>query len=271
MLEQFKSELIQRQIYDPKVHDDNALKRFLAARNGQIPPAVELYQRDLEWRKEHKIDEIHLFEFKELLLIKEEFPRSHHKTDRYGQPIFIVRYRSPDFSRLHSLTTPERNLKNHIQESEKYYRYRLKACSIKANRDISKITVIIDLATFPYFQFSTAYELLKETTVIDQNHYPEMGFKIFIINAPNLFTSVWPLLKKLLPQHTIDKITILGQDYAACLLEHIDPKNLPSFLGGRCKCPGGCDNKDIGPWNDGTVEGFPDSMWELTKKRFMDM
>jgi fructose-specific phosphotransferase system IIC component len=32
------------------------------------------------------------------------------------------------------------------------------------------------------------------------------------------------------------------------LLEYVDETNIPDFLGGACKCKGGCSNADIGPW-----------------------
>jgi hypothetical protein len=80
---------------------------------------------------------------------------------------------------------------------------------------------------------------------------------MYIINAPMLFTAVWSVIKQLLDEVTVNKIHILGSSYKKQLLECIDEENIPDFLGGSCKCPGGCVNADIGPWNDGTVEGYP--------------
>ena len=71
----------------------------------------------------------------------------------------------------------------------------------------------------------------------------------------------------MLDEKTSAKISVLGADYQKSLLDLIDEKNLPSFLGGSCNCPGGCENSDIGPWNDGTVDGYPQPFWESFEAR----
>ena len=34
------------------------------------------------------------------------------------------------------------------------------------------------------------------------------------------------------------------------MLEQIAPENLPSQFGGTCRCKGGCELSDDGPWQD---------------------
>lgn len=88
---------------------------------------------------------------------------------------------------------------------------------------------------------------------------------MYIINAPMLFTAVWTVCKQLMNAETVRKIQILGSNYKSTLLQTIDADNLPDFLGGTCKCPGGCENADIGPWNDGTVPDYPIAKYEKVK------
>lgn len=64
-----------------------------------------------------------------------------------------------------------------------------------------------------------------------------------------LFTAIWSVIKQMLDEVTVKKIEIVGSNYKSRLLESISPENIPDFLGGECKCPGGCSNNDIGPWN----------------------
>jgi hypothetical protein len=83
---------------------------------------------------------------------------------------------------------------------------------------------------------------------------------MFIINAPMLFTAVWTVVKKMLDEVTVKKIHIIGSSYLSVLQETIPNENIPDFLGGGCtdcKSCGGCVNNDLGPWNDGTVSGYP--------------
>jgi hypothetical protein len=50
----------------------------------------------------------------------------------------------------------------------------------------------------------------------------------------------WALIKPTLNDVTLAKIRLLGADYQQALLEVIPAENLPTFLGGKCQCPGGC-------------------------------
>ncbi len=72
---------------------------------------------------------------------------------------------------------------------------------------------------------------------------------MYIINSPLLFTAIWSVIKQMLDEATVKKIEILGSNYKKKLLEMIPAENIPDFLGGDCKCPGGCEHSDIGPWN----------------------
>lgn len=69
--------------------------------------------------------------------------------------------------------------------------------------------------------------------------------------APYLFSTVWSLVKPWLDEATVRKIHILGKNYKSELTQYIDPANLPTELGGTCKCVGGCSLSDAGPWNKG--------------------
>jgi hypothetical protein len=88
-----------------------------------------------------------------------------------------------------------------------------------------------------------------------------------IINAPLLFTAVWGIIRNFLDHKTQSKIHIFGTNYKAQLLKLIDSESLPTYLGGSCQCKGGCRFSDSGPWNDGSVSGYPISFWEDFKKR----
>jgi len=71
-----------------------------------------------------------------------------------------------------------------------------------------------------------------------------------MINAPWGFATVWSVIKRWLDPVTVDKISILGSSYQSTLLQQIPKENLPSTFGGDCRCPGGCELSDAGPWQD---------------------
>jgi len=81
-----------------------------------------------------------------------------------------------------------------------------------------------------------------ESTKILEANYPENLGRLFIINAPKMFTMLFTLVKPLLSQATIDKFHIYGTDekeWRAALLEYIDADQLPVYYGGTMTDPDG--------------------------------
>lgn len=83
--------------------------------------------------------------------------------------------------------------------------------------------------------------------------------QLAIVNAPSSFTFIWSVIKSWLSKETAEKVDILGSDYKKVLLELVDADNLPSTLGGNCRCEGGCHLSSVGPWLDGRVGWGPKS------------
>lgn len=90
------------------------------------------------------------------------------------------------------------------------------------------------------------YALLQKGSGIMQDNYPENLGKMYIVNAPMLFTGVWAIVKNFIDERTRAKVNILGSGYASTLLEDIDASELVDFLGGE-KTADLLD--DDGPWN----------------------
>ena len=85
---------------------------------------------------------------------------------------------------------------------------------------------------------------------LEQNSYPEMLFKIVMINTPKVFSGAWTILKPFMAEGTRRKIIIKSDGAVNELLEEIDAEDLPEFFGGKCKCEGGCQKSFAGPWQD---------------------
>ncbi|KAH6584546.1 hypothetical protein BASA60_000947 [Batrachochytrium salamandrivorans] len=233
----FKHELEQEGFFSAEKHDDHTLLRFLRARKFQVPAAKKMWIDCENWRKEYGVHTL-------------------------GRPIYIERLGVLDVKKLFTITTDTRMLKNHVYEYEKLVHYRLLACSLKSARHIEQSCTILDLQGVAISTFSSVYTLVREVSGIAQNYYPEMLGKMYIINAPMLFTVVWNMVKPMLDEVTVKKINILGSSYKSTLLETIDAESLPDFMGGSCQCPGGCAHADIGPWNDGSIPDYPKPEYE---------
>ena len=68
---------------------------------------------------------------------------------------------------------------------------------------------------------------------ITQDNYPETLGKMFIINSGMLFSGVWTIFKHTMDTVTQKKIHIISGSGKKELLEIIEAKNLPKFLGGE--------------------------------------
>jgi len=92
--------------------------------------------------------------------------------------------------------------------------------------------------------------------------------QLVIINAPSSFTVIWNVIKPWLSKETIEKVSILGNDYQPVLLDLIDPDSLPESLGGMCTCEGlgGCDMSSAGPWLLGRKGWGPKSQVSRMKR-----
>ena len=128
LLDQFKASLQEK--YNPYLHSDYYLNRFLVARNNNLDKAIAMFESVLQWRKDEKVDEIaEEFVFPEMeevnfLALKQVskiWPRFYHKTDRQGRPVLVNRHYNLDANKLYDCTTDERILKAHIRELEKVF------------------------------------------------------------------------------------------------------------------------------------------------------
>lgn len=258
------SKLKTEGLYDEARHDNWMLARFARARKYDGEKTWKMLLDYENWRREVNVEKIvHEFAFPEDGEISKLYPRYYHKTDKAGRPIYIERLELVDCKKLFEITTQERLLTRYIREYEKLLGYRFAACSVKENRRVEQGTTIIDLKGVPLSQFNQVRKLVGSVSSIAQNYYPETMGRMFIINAPTLFTAIWAIVRQMLDEATVAKISVLGSGYKKELLEVIAPENLQVAFGGTCTLPPG----DLGPWNDGSIPGFPIALWEDMKIR----
>ncbi|KAJ3305024.1 cytosolic factor, phosphatidylinositol/phosphatidylcholine transfer protein [Kappamyces sp. JEL0829] len=250
--------------------DDALLHRFLAARQYDLEKAAAMLMAMLEWKKRENVDDIvENFTFSEAQQVNEIYPRYFHKHCKLGRAVLINKLSYLNMPQLLNCTTPERFLKEHIREIEKITKYRMPACAKKhpQHKEAGQLFNIVDIKGVALSGFPQVQSIVTSIAKTDTEYYPETLGCMCIINAPMLFTAIWAIIKRFLDQKTISKIHILGANYQDKLLDLIDASNLPLEYGGTCACPGGCAHSDVGPWNDGSVPGFPIAFWEDFKTR----
>lgn len=262
-LKLFKESIVAKGKFDETRHNDFLLYRFLRARKYDLTKTELMFFECEDWRKNANVENIvQTYAYPEKEKVFHYYPRFYHKTDKLGRTVYVEQLKNLDVPALFQITSQDRLVTHHIREFEKFTRYRLAACSAKAGKNIEQGLSILDLKGVPLSQFNSVRKVIQAISSIASNYYPETMGKMFIINSPTIFTAVWAVLKTMLDENTVAKISILGSNYQKQLLELVEEKNLPKFLGGACECSGGCERSDTGPWNDGTVPGFPQPFWE---------
>ncbi|ORX89360.1 hypothetical protein K493DRAFT_318749 [Basidiobolus meristosporus CBS 931.73] len=252
-LSELREFLVTEGYYVPERHDDYCLLRFLRARKFNLPATKSMFVTYEKWRQEFQVDDVvKNFKFTEAAEVQKIYPRFYHKTDKEGRPIYIEQLGKLESKKLLAVTNEERLTKDHIISYETLINKIFPACSAKAGHHVETSCTIIDLKGASLVHFPQVAGIIKRISVIAQNYYPELLGRMFIINAPLLFSSIWKLIVPFLDEATVKKIFIVGSSYKSKLVEYIDPENIPSFLHGECKCEGGCQFSNVGPWNEGS-------------------
>ncbi|KAJ7526249.1 hypothetical protein O6H91_17G090100 [Diphasiastrum complanatum] len=258
-LEVLKAVLVAQRLLRKKDEDQDLL-RFLRARSFDVGKATAMYEAMTEWRKAVGADTIaQTFDFPERKAIKELYPQFHHKTDKFGRPIYIERVGQMQLEELFKTTSTERMLMYHIKEWEVLVDWKLPACSKISARPISQSLAIMDLKGLTMKHMNKqALQYIQHVSKVDQDYYPEYLGKLIIVNAPMSFKAIWAAIKPWLDKRTQKKIEVHGSCFVSRLLELVNKEDLPEFLGGTCSCPGGCENSDAGPWNDPRYQPYAD-------------
>lgn len=164
--------------------------------------------------------------------------------------MYIEVFGKIDLNAMYKITSSDRMLKNLVNEYEKLADPRLPACSRKSGKLLETCCTIMDLKNVGISRFSQVYGYVKSASSISQDHYPERLGKLYLINAPWGFSSIFSIVKGFLDPVTVQKIFVLGSGYQSELLAQVPKENLPKDFGGTCACPGGCELSDEGPWQE---------------------
>ncbi|KAK1064231.1 cytosolic factor, phosphatidylinositol/phosphatidylcholine transfer protein [Friedmanniomyces endolithicus] len=244
--------LLEKEGYTKNL-DTLTLLRFLRARKFDVQLSKKMFEDCEKWRADFGggVDNlVRTFNYKEKPQIMAYYPQYYHKTDREGRPVYIESMGKIDLHAMRKITTDERMLQNLVVEYEKLADPRLPACSRKSGQLLETCCTIMDMKGVGLMKAPEVYGYLQSASGISQNYYPERLGKLYIINAPWGFSSVFSVVKRFLDPVTVAKIHVLGSSYQKELFGQVPKENLPKQVGGTCACPGGCELSDEGPWRE---------------------
>jgi len=251
---QFKAALKEKKCTLPQ--DGWTLVRFLRARGADgardIEKSVKMYQDTANWRYRFGADYLlHELPIENAEKVKEMYKVGFFNTTKHGHPVYIERMGQHNIDGLFA-TVGEKGLQQmHVNAFENMLYGKMAACSKKAGKRIVQMCSILDLEGVPASSMmgGKVSKFLTAVMKIDSDNYPEILYKMYIVNAPWIFSSLWSAISNFLDANTVAKISILKDNGFSKLQEQIDVADIPKFLGGQCPS-GNWPEKQPGPWND---------------------
>lgn len=229
--------------------DTLTMLRFLRARKFDVNLAKQMFVEYEDWRKKTLLDAlVPTWNYQEGEAMAQYYPQFYHKTDKDGRPVYIEKLGNIDLAAMRKITTDQRMLDNLAVEYEYCAGSRFPASSRATGNLVETCCTIMDMKGVSITKAGQVYTYVNQASVISQNYYPERLGKLYIINAPWGFSTVWSVVKGWLDPVTVKKINILGGSYQKELLKQIPAENLPEAYGGSCACEGGCHKSNAGPW-----------------------
>lgn len=197
---------------------DATMLRFLRARNFVVKNAFDMILGVLKWRREFNVD--HIIENGETVLSKfllSSYSVCVHKTDKGGRPVIYFKAHLYDLSKFT------------LDDAKKFLIHTMEFARNHCLDDkIDTVTVIFYMGKFGLRNFDMGYVSFLVSAL--QDNYPEMLQQCILMDAPGLFSMVWPLVKKLLAPAVADKIKFLK---LKDIEDEIDLNSLPKELGGK--------------------------------------
>ncbi|CAD7091188.1 unnamed protein product [Hermetia illucens] len=197
---------------DPKqYHNEYSLKRYLRAFK-TVDAAFQAILKTNKWREEYGAANL---AGTPAVQNNSNKARVLRNRDCFGRPVIYIPAKNHNAS--------ERD----IDELTKFIVYCLEeGCGKCFEEVIDNLCIIFDLA-----EFSTScmdYQLVKNIIWLLSKHYPERLGVCLIINAPVVFSTIWPVIRTWLDDNTAKKVVFVDNEIELC--KYIIPDILPNDM-----------------------------------------
>uniref|UniRef100_A0A0P5RU89 Cral/trio domain-containing protein n=1 Tax=Daphnia magna TaxID=35525 RepID=A0A0P5RU89_9CRUS len=228
--------------------DDVYLLRWLVARDFDLAKSEKMLRNSMEWRQKNRIDTI-IEDWKAPEVLTKYCAVGHTSADKYKSYTVVVRYGAMDLKGL-LLSVKKKGYLTHVTKI-------VEQCIVEARNNparftsspttISQAALILDMAGFSmrHITYKPALDTAMQMLQMNEANYPEFLRRIFVINAPKIFSILYSLAKPFMHEKTRNKVQIYSHDadqWKAALLEDFDPQELPACFGGTLTDPDGNPN-----------------------------
>lgn len=209
---------------------DNWLLRFVRARRFELEPALSMFSKSMHWRTQELDASNWVLEGDALSYMNgtnKGFVKNFttekswiEGTDRQGNPIFWFQAKKHFGS-----DSP-------AAETQRYAVVTIEWCRLflrEVNLSSDTVSIVFDLTGFSLK--NADYTSIKFLADVFEAHYPEYLGRVFIHNAPWIFSTVWNIIKNWLDPVVASKIHFTKNYQELCGM--VDPKYIPTNLGGE--------------------------------------
>jgi len=210
------------------ISKEDLIVRFLIARKYDQELSSEMLRNYLLWRTDKNVNGVFGESFPDS--IPRLYPCSFCGKDNDGHVIYMEQPNQSSIKELMKLHDMDVLLRWHV-----YCMERIRERNKFEHTD--RISVILDLSGIGISVLADmkAISFLKTLASTDQQYYPENMRRLFVINAPSVFTGLWKIVKPLLDERTQRKVQVLGKDYLTVMQEFISIDQIPECVGGQGK------------------------------------
>ncbi|XP_052868948.1 protein real-time [Anopheles cruzii] len=217
--------------------DYQTLLRFLRARDFSIDKSTVMLQESLQWRKEHRIDDI-LGEYKTPAVVEKYFPGGWHHHDKDGRPLYILRLGTMDVKGLLKSVGEDELLKLTLHICEEGLKLMKEATKL-FDKPIWNWCLLVDLdgLSMRHLWRPGVKALLRIIETVEKN-YPETMGRVLIVRAPRVFPVLWTIVSAFIDENTRSKFLFFGgpdcMHMEDGIEQYVHTDKIPSFLGGSC-------------------------------------
>ncbi len=210
-----------------------AFKRFLNGEHGKMGVALKRWKTTTEWRRENDVDNILEKPHPHFEVIKANYP--HYFTAR-AKDGYVLYIEQPGRVKMKPMRKAGCKLKDLLW----HYLYITEFMwKMVEPAEKGRTITVLDVKGIGIFDFAgEVVDFVKKCSKFTGEHYPERSFRIFIINVPRWFMTVYNIAKAWVAPETLQKIVICrNTSYQEKLRELVDPAVLPEKYGGDCTVP----------------------------------
>lgn len=213
------------------IHDKYTVLRYLNSCNGDVPKTIEKLNKSLKWREENNVDTI-LVDFPKSLFfepLEKYWPSCYIDSNDIMDIIFFERMGEVDVKSLLSYFPVDVLETYHIYLYEKHDARRKEKEKKFGKR--SHVILFQDASSASIKMANkAAMSVMRRLDVIDENYYPMLMHKIYIIDPPSLFSGLWKMFSPFLSAQTLSKIIMIKHDE---LFKIYDKSIVPRIVGGE--------------------------------------